>query len=187
MSFLTTQELLKIGFSSCGSNVLISKLASIYGAEKINIGSNVRIDDFCILSAGDGGIYLGNHVHIACYSSLIGQGRITLEDFSNVSSRVSIYSSSDDYSGKKLTNPTISENYKNVTHGPVIVKRHTIIGSGSVILPNIILNEGCAIGALSLVNSDCEEFSIYAGIPAKKIKNRSKKLLDIEKEFLNAQ
>jgi len=184
MSFLSEQELIGVGFASLGKNILLSEFATIYGAGRIHIASNVRIDDFCILSAGDGGIYLGNYVHVACYSSLIGKGSIRLEDFSGISSRVSIYSSNDDYSGGALTNSTVPEIYKNVTHGPVTLKRHAIVGSGSVILPNVTLGEGCSIGALSLVNRDCEEFTVYLGVPAKRIKKRSMKLLEMETELL---
>ena len=57
MSFLTYKQLSKIGFLSLGENVLLSEKASIYNAPKIHIGSNVRIDDFCILSAGEEGIF----------------------------------------------------------------------------------------------------------------------------------
>ena len=60
-SFYSDEELKKIRFKSLGENVLISKKASIYSPEKIIIGNNVRIDDFCILS---GNIQIGNHVHI---------------------------------------------------------------------------------------------------------------------------
>lgn len=49
-SFYTHDELAEIGFKSCGKNVLISRKASIYSPAKIEIGDNVRIDDFCILS-----------------------------------------------------------------------------------------------------------------------------------------
>ena len=65
MAFLTDAQLAAMGFASLGSNVLISDKASIYGANRIQIGNNVRIDDFCVLSAGDGGIYIGNYIHIA--------------------------------------------------------------------------------------------------------------------------
>lgn len=55
-------------------------------------------------------MYIGNYIHIAVYSSLIGSGRITLMDYSNISSRVSIYSSNDDYSGNYMSNPMVPEN-----------------------------------------------------------------------------
>ena len=51
----TREELEAIGFAQLGENVKISKKASIYGAANISIGNHVRIDDFCIISAGEGG------------------------------------------------------------------------------------------------------------------------------------
>lgn len=184
MAFLTEQQLGALGFASLGRNVLISDKASVYGAERIHIGNHVRIDDFCVLSAGKGGIEIGEHIHIAVYSSLIGAGKITISDFCNISSKVSIYSSNDDYSGHFMTNPMIPDEYTNVIHADVTLGKHVIIGSGSVILPGVILYEGVAIGSLSLVSNDCEAFGIYIGVPARKVKNRSKKLLDLEKKLI---
>jgi acetyltransferase-like isoleucine patch superfamily enzyme len=185
--FLTKRQINKIGFKSIGDDVLISDKASIYNPSDIEIGSNIRIDDFCVISAGNGGIKIGSNIHIAIFSSLIGAGKITLSDFCNLSSRVSIYSSSDDYSGESLTNPTIPDKYKKVNQDDVFIGRHVIIGSGSVILPGIVLNEGVSIGALSLVTKTCEAFGIYAGAPAKRIKERSRKLLKLELEFLKSK
>jgi len=173
-----------MGFRSCGKNVLISDMACFHGVFQISLGDSVRIDDFCILSAGVGGIYVGNHVHIACYSSLIGREAITVEDFSNISSRVSIYSSSDDYSGNHMTNPMVPDEFKNVDHRPVSIGRHTIIGCGSVILPGVTIGEGCAVGAISMVKKDCKPFGIYAGIPARRMGERSSGLLESERRFL---
>ncbi|MDN8555950.1 acyltransferase [Citrobacter werkmanii] len=178
MAFLTEQQLYDMGFAALGKNVLISDKASIYGASNIHIGNNVRIDDFCILSAGKGGIEIGSYIHIAVYSSLIGAGKIMLSDYSNISSKVAIYSSNDDYSGEYMTNPMVPENYTNVTNADVAIGKHVIIGSGTVVLPGVTLHEGVAIGALSLVTKDCQAFGIYAGAPAKKIKKRKKRLLD---------
>jgi len=153
MAMLPRDAIESIGFANVGNNVHISDRASIYGANRIFIGSNVRVDDFCVLAAGEGGIYIGSYVHIAVGSSLIGAGKITLSDFSGLSSRVSIYSSSDDYSGASLTNPTVPDEFKRVSDAPVYLGKHVIVGSGSVILPGIRLEEGVAVGALSLLHS----------------------------------
>ncbi|RTE65233.1 acyltransferase [Amphritea opalescens] len=187
MAFLTRKQLESVGFASLGSNVLISDKASLYNPEKISIGSHVRIDDFCVISAGVDGIIIGDYVHIAVFSSLIGAGRIILSDFVNLSSRVSVYSSNDDYSGATLTNPMVPSEFKNVQSADVELKKHVIVGSGSVILPGVTLHEGVAIGALSLVSKNCEEFKIYSGVPARAIKNRKKDLKAVEVEFLNKQ
>jgi acetyltransferase-like isoleucine patch superfamily enzyme len=122
--------------------------------------------------------------HIACFSSLIGKGEIVLEDFSGLSSRVSLYSSSDDYSGSSLTNPTIDSSFTNVLSSPVIIKKHVIVGAGAVILPGVIAGEGSAIGSLSLISKNIPAWEIWGGSPAKKIKERKKDLLEIEWKFL---
>jgi galactoside O-acetyltransferase len=41
-----------------------------------------------------------------------------------------------------------------------------------------------AVGALSLVTKDCEAFGVYAGNPARRIKERKRDLLELEKLFL---
>lgn len=184
-SFLDEESIKKVGFKSYGSNVLISKKASFYNPEKIEIGSNVRIDDFCILSAQDKGIQIGSYIHIACYSSLIGAEKIILDDYVNISSRVSIYSTSDDYLGYGMTNPMIPDKYKFLDSKSIFIGKHTVIGSNSIILPGAEIHDGVAVGALSLVNSKLDAWKIYAGIPAKKIKKRLKHVLKKEKNFVN--
>jgi len=184
MAMLSRDAIEKMGFATVGDNVQISDRASFYGTSRIALGDNVRIDDFCVLSAGVGGISIGKHVHIAVYSSLIGAGKITLSDFCNVSSHVSIYSSNDDYSGATMTNPTVPSEYTGVTHADVYLGKHVIVGSGSVILPGVTLEEGVAVGALSLVTKRCEAFGIYAGNPARRIKERRRDLLELEQRFL---
>ena len=187
MAMLSREAIERMGFASVGDNVQISDRASFYGATRIAMGSNVRIDDFCVLAAGVGGIVVGQHVHIAVGSSLIGAGKITMADFSGLSSRVSIYSSSDDYSGATLTNPTVPSEFTGVTHADVYLGKHVIVGSGSVILPGVTLEEGAAVGALSLVNRNCEAFGIYAGNPARRVSARKRDLLELERQFMESK
>lgn len=186
MGFLSQAQLDALNFKYLGQNVLISDKASLYNTSNISIGDNSRIDDFCIISAGGEGISIGRYVHIACYCSLIGKSRIEMHDFSGLSSKVSIYSSSDDYSGNYLTNPTVPQEFTNVIHKPVILKKHVIVGASAVILPGVIAEEGAAIGAFALVVKSCEPFSIYGGIPARKVKERNKNILALEHQLNNA-
>lgn len=181
-SFYSEEELKNLGFKSFGKNVLISKKASIYNPQLMSFGDNIRIDDFCILS---GKITIGNFVHIAAASALYGKNvGIEIKDFANISSRVYVYAVVDDFSGETMTNPMVPEKYKNVTESKVVIDRHVVIGSGTTILQGVNVGEGVAVGAMSLVKKDLEPWSIYVGIPVKKIKNRSKNLLKLEKIFL---
>ncbi|GAB1414762.1 acyltransferase [Paludibacter sp.] len=181
-SFYTPEELANIGFKDLGTNVKISRNTSIYYPEKISIGSNVRIDDFCILS---GNIHIGSYIHISAYTAIYGRFGVILEDFVTVSGRVLIYSQSDDYSGEFMTNPMVPLEYTNVSGGTVHMKKHSIIGAGSVVLPNVTIEEGGCLGTMSLLKSNLPAWEIYGGIPAKKIKNRSKKLLEITNLWMN--
>lgn len=187
MAFLSQAEIGKVGFKHVGKEVKISDRASFHNPAMIEIGDFSRIDDFCVLSAGYEGIRIGRNVHVAVYSSLIGREQILLEDFCNISSRVSIYSSNDDYTGAFMTNPTVPTQFTGVTHAPVVVGRHAIVGSGTVILPGVMIGEGACIGALSLVNRSCDPFMMYAGIPAKLIGARSRDLLRHEQDFLTSE
>ncbi|MDY0348812.1 MAG: acyltransferase [Tenuifilaceae bacterium] len=187
MGFLGREEIENMGFGQVGKNVLLSDKASYYNCANIFLGSNVRVDDFCTLSAGVGGIFIGDYIHIAVYSSLIGAGRIILSDFSNISSRVSIYSSNDDYTGSFMTNPMVDKSFTHVQVGDVTIGRHVIVGSGSVIMPGVILEEGVAVGALSFVNKNCRSFMVYAGVPVSIIKERKRDLLLKEYDFLRGE
>jgi galactoside O-acetyltransferase len=166
-----------------GKNVIISPKASIYNPDNIEIGDNVRIDDFCILSGGSG-LKIGNHVHIACYVALFAGAGIYIGNFVGISARGTVYSQSDDYSGEFLYGPMIPIKYKKLSSGLVIIKSHSIVGVNSTIMPGVILEEGVAVGAYSLVKNKCDAWSMYAGIPAQKIKDRKKDLLKMEEDFL---
>jgi galactoside O-acetyltransferase len=127
-----------------------------------------------------GPVTIGSHVHIGAQCYLAGGAGIVLEDFAGLSQGIKIYSTSDDYSGRHLTNPTVPPAYLGVVRGSVRVARHAIIGAGTVILPGITVAEGCAVGALSLVRRSTEPWGIYAGAPARRVAERSRDLLLLE-------
>jgi len=182
MSFFPRDILEGMGFKYLGNNVKISDRASFYETEKISIGDNSRIDDFCVVS---GSITIGNNVHIAVFCNLAGGEKgIVMEDFSGLAYNVNVFTQSDDYTGRSMTNPTVPSKYKNEAKSRILIGRHVIVGAGSIIFPGVTLGEGCAIGAMSLVMKDTLAWKIYHGIPAKIAKDREKRLLEFEKEFL---
>jgi galactoside O-acetyltransferase len=161
--------------------VRVHETAILLDVERMQIGSNVRIDPFCIVS---GAVTMGSYIHIASHACVFGAAGVTLEDFAGLSHRVCIYSVTDDYSGEALTNPTVPREFLNIISGPVHVRRHAIIGSGSIILPNITIGEGAAIGALSLVNKNLAGWGVYLGSPARRVKDRKRDLLDMEAQLV---
>ena len=147
------------------------------------MGNDVRIDDFTTIS---GNVKLGNYIHIAQFCGLYGGDEgIIMEDFSGLSSKVTIYATSNDYSGNSMTNPMVPAKYKpGDKEAKVVLKKHVIVGVNSVILPGVEIGEGSSVGAMSMCAKSLEPWGIYVGAPAKKIKDRSKKLLELEKQFL---
>jgi acetyltransferase-like isoleucine patch superfamily enzyme len=185
--FFCEKELRKLKFFFLGKNVLIKKNVGFYFIENISIGNNTRIDDHVIIVASkkENPVRIGNHVHITANCVLSGSEGIELMDFCTLAPGVQIFSGSDDYSGKKMTNPTVDREYIGGKAGKVTFKKHVIIGANSIILPKVTINEGSSVGAMSLVNKSLDSWGVYAGVPVKKLKNRSKNILKIEKLFLS--
>lgn len=179
-SFYSESELLEIGFKRVGKNVKLSRKASIYSPEKISIGDNVRIDDFCILS---GQITIGSNIHISAYVALYGAMGIEIHDYSGVSPKSVIYSAMDDFSGDFLIGPIHPEETINVTGGEVRIGKFVQLGSNTVVFPNLTIGEGVVTGACSLVTRSLDEWGVYYGIPVKRVKERKKTLL----RFVNGQ
>lgn len=173
-SFYSSEELKSIGFREVGDNVLISRFARFYDIKNIEIGNNVRIDDFCLLS---GTIKLGNYIHISAFSALYGKFGIEMEDYSGLSPRCTVFSASDDFSGDYFIGPMIDQKYTNVKGGKVHIGKYSQLGCNCVVLPCISISEGVAVGAMSLVTEDLLPWKIYKGIPARYLKDRNKNLL----------
>lgn len=179
-NFYSDEELMELGFQSIGKNVSISKKCSIYNASQMSIGSNVRIDDFCILS---GNITIGNYVHISAYTALYGKYGIKIGNYCGISPRSIIFSATDDFSGEYMISPLVPEQYTNILSGLVEMEDYVQIGSNSIVFPNMVIGEGSATGAFTLVNKELGPWGIYVGIPARKIKDRSKKVKEMSQSM----
>lgn len=184
MAYLSPDELAGLGLKRCGTDVKISAKASIYHADRIEIGDHVRIDDFCILS---GTVSIGRNVHVAVFCHVAGgRAGIVLDDFSGLAAGCHVFTETDDYTGQAMTNPTVPEAFTRLTRQPVVLGRHAIIGIQSAVFPGVTVAEGTSVGAMSLVTRSTEPWSIYAGIPARKIRDRSRALLDKERAYLGS-
>jgi len=173
----------KKNLKNCGLNVTIGKTARIRYPELVEIEDNVIIDDFIYISTV---LKIGSYVHISSGTMIIGgpTSSVVFKDFSTTSPNVVLSAGSDDYvSG--LPTPLVPLEYKGTpTSGKIIIGKFCIVGSNSVVLPNVELYEGSALGALSLANDNLEPWQLYGGVPARLIKARDKEnTIDIEKKF----
>jgi len=60
--------------------------------------------------------------------------------------------------------------YYPVVNGTIEIGNDAWIGAGAIILPNVKIDTSSIIAAGSVVTQDVEQYSIYGGVPAKKIK-----------------
>ena len=66
----------------------------------------------------------------------------------------------------------VKNKYQNYKKGEIIIGAKSLIGSGSIILPNVKISKNTLIGALSLINKNILKPGTYSGIPVKKVKNK---------------
>ena len=182
MAYLSKEALEAMGFKVLGENVKVSDKASIYNPEKIEIDDNSRIDDFCLVS---GNVKIGKYCHITPMCLIAGgEPGIDFSDFCTLAYGVKIFAQSDDYTGETMVSSLIPKKFKNEILAKVAIHRQVIVGAGAIVFPGVTVGEGCSIGAMALVNKNTSPWGIYVGNPAKRIKERKKDLLDLEKQFL---
>jgi len=133
-----------ISFES-GENIYIAQNIYMKNIENIILGSNVSIHEMCYLD-GYGGIKIGDNVSIAHSTSLISFDHTYDDTIIPIKYNLSI---------KKI----------------IIVHNDIWIGAGVRILGGNTIHKRSIIAAGSVITKDVESYSIYGGIPAKKIKN----------------
>jgi galactoside O-acetyltransferase len=166
-----------------GKDVKIWPLARVVAPEEIIWGDHVMVDDFVFIGAHSK-LIIGNYVHIASHTSITGGGECILADFCGLSSGVRIITGTDDFLGGGLTNPCVPRELRSVHRGKVIVESHAIIGANAVVFPDVIIGQGAAVSAGSVVTRDLEPWGVYAGSPARRVKARpADAVLAAEKEL----
>jgi carbonic anhydrase/acetyltransferase-like protein (isoleucine patch superfamily) len=137
----------------------------------------------------------GNNCYLAENSTVVGE--VTMGDdcsvwfnavvrgdvnFIHIGNKVNIQDGAIIHCTYQKTGTTIGNNvsigHNAIVHGCTI-HDDVLIGMGAIIMDNAIINSNCIIaaGAIVLEGTIVEEGSVYAGIPAKKVKNINPELL----------
>ncbi len=169
-----------------GNNAIVYPLAKIIEPENLSMGDETIIADFCFIYAVGKGIELGNFCHITEHGIIQAGGLVKFGDFSSVGPRTTILASSDNYEGEGFHGLKVfRDKYRKVSNQDVIFGRHVQVGMGSIVMPGVILEDGCQIGAGSLVTKSMPAWTLCYGSPCKPIREYSKdKILKLEEEFL---
>lgn len=182
--FMREAELRELGVGRVGENVAVHETCVLVDMEAISFGDNVRIDPFTLLSAAGGWLRFGDFIHVSSNCSILAASGVEVGDFANLSAGVRIFSRTDDYSGEFLTNPTVPPAFTNPpAERPVRLGRHVILGANAIVLPEVEIGEGAAVGAGALVRRSLEPWGIYAGVPAKFLRNRRQDIVHHERRL----
>lgn len=140
--------LLRLAGAKVGSNCVIYNVhfdnLYHYGFSKITIGNSCFIGDEVLLDAR-GGVTLGDHVTLS--------NRVAVLTHINVG-----------YPDHPL------QKIYPMRESSVVVKRGAYIGTGATILPGVIIGQMSVVGAGAVVTKDVPDYTVVAGVPARKIK-----------------
>lgn len=156
------------------------------GFGTVRIGPYSRVDTDVVLSVGPSGVDVGRNCHIGVGSVILASSRgFFMDDFAGISVGVKVFTSSDDYSGKALTNPTVPERFRQLDVGTVEIGKHGIVGANSVLLPGVRVGDYSAVGALSVIRRSIPPGLVVAGNPVRIVQRRDSRNLGLlEKELL---
>jgi galactoside O-acetyltransferase len=167
-----------------GSDVDIHPTVQVFGSGHVHVGTHVRIDCFVVITAGPEPVVIGDYVHLAAGAQIFGTHGVEIGDYSCLSGRASVYSTSDDFTSGSFTNPTLPSDLRAVTAAKVTIGAHVVVGAGSVVMPGVTLGRGAAIGALGFVNRDVGEYVVAAGAPVRDVGRRDRhRIRAVEQEM----
>ena len=163
---------------SHGDDVVISKLAEIRRSHLVSVGNHAAIDSFVSITTG---AEIGDYVHISPHVSAIGgaTGMLRMGHFTNLAAGCRIICGTDEFLGQGLIGSAAipAAHRDKIRVAPVTLANFANVGSNAVIMPGVTLGEGSVVAACAFVNRDTEPWTIYAGVPARPIKQRSRDLM----------
>ena len=180
-------------FRAVGNNIIFGRNITLRHPHKISIGSNVIIDDNCVLDAkgeNNQGIFIGNQVTIGRNSALICKdGDIRIGSNVNITTSVDLivapggiikigdnveigsfsYFSAGTYNIEK--DDKLPSNQGRVSRG-IILNDLVWIGAGVMVLDGVTIGGRSIVGAGSVVTKSITERSVAFGVPARVIRKR---------------
>jgi acetyltransferase-like isoleucine patch superfamily enzyme len=190
-TYFTKKELIKIGFVKVGKNNQISKKVSFINIINGTLGDNVRIDDYCVIK---GRVQIGSFIHIANFCLISGSEKnvVVFKDRVAISNNVSVLTSSDHFVkgiiniASDLPNKILKIRNLNLIMGNILLKEGCLIGAYSLILPNTVVGISTSIGAYSILFKEIDDFIYYSNrdiLKVTKIKKDKIKILSVIENF----
>jgi acetyltransferase-like isoleucine patch superfamily enzyme len=176
----------------CGRNVVFGQNVVLRHPHKIHIGSNVVIDDNCLLDAkgeSNQGIRIGNGVFVGRNSILsCKDGNIELKDGANIGFNCEVFSASSVTIGAGVlmaayayviggdhdfSDPARSVLDQSRTSSGVIIGDGAWLGAGAKVLDGVTIGNHAVIGAGAVVREAVPDRAVAVGVPARVVSSRA--------------
>ena len=133
------------------------------GGMKIGVGTKINMKLYTLYTKG---ISIGKWCHINQSCFIDGRGSVTIGNNVSISHYVKIVTGSHDVSDSAFSG----------TFKEIIIKDNVWIGIGAIVLQGVEIGEGAVVCAGAVVTKNVNPYEIVAGVPAKKIGERTKNL-----------
>jgi acetyltransferase-like isoleucine patch superfamily enzyme len=151
-----------------GDNVVFEPGALVFHPQTISLGSDVYVGHYAILKGyHKNEMILGSDVWIGQSCFLHSAGGIRIGDHVGIAPHVRILTSTHEEAGRQ---PVI---FGGLEFAEVVIEDGCDLGVGTVILPGVTVGEGSIVGAGAVVTRDVAPYSVYAGVPARKLRDRN--------------
>lgn len=112
------------------------------------------------------GLKMGEGVTVGWFAELDARGGLTIGDNTNISSHVKIITGSHD-----IDDPNYTADFK-----PVNIGERCWLGTSAIILQGVTIGDGAVVAAGAVVTKDVPPYTVVGGVPARKIRERSRTL-----------
>lgn len=139
-----------------------------FNGGKVYIGRNTSIERYaCILTEG-GDVEIGDNCSVNPFTIIYGQGGTKIGNGVRIAAHCTIIPSN-----HRFDDITVPIFKSGLVNKGIVIEDDVWIGTGVRILDGVVVKKGCVIGAGAVVNKSTESYGVYAGVPARKIKNRN--------------
>jgi len=180
-------------FRNCGRGLVLGRGITVRHADKISLGRNVVIDDFCVLDgrgSGDDGVVIGDEVIINRNSIVQSKfGAIRIGSGTNIGAGTHVCAmggieigesvlitggctiSGGQYHTENLKMPIMQQGA--YTSGPISIGDGSWLGMKVMVMDGVTVGRGCAIGAGAVVTQHLPDHAVASGVPARVTRIRS--------------
>lgn len=156
------------GSINIGDNCEINESVKLFArAGVISIGDNCVIDDHVSIAAQEEDITIGNDCYVNSFCFINGRGGLKIGDNVGIGPQTIIITANHIFSDKNVS--ISSQGYEKKK---VIIEDDVWIGAGCRILCGVKIGKGAVVGAGTVATKNLEAFGVYAGVPAKLLRER---------------